>query len=273
VYTEHFAAFVWFTPSFPSFSPVFTVWHACCFVYDSDEQYTKTVSSPERTKTMMNKMITMAAAALMLAAGNMQAQSSNVPAGITAIVNSGSGIKFYGESGSKDGKTIFWTFIVSLPNDAAVMVSVPSYCTPDHFSAHVTVALDAVKYFISGEIPKGYSLDADMPAIDQILAVNGNHFLGVFPNIDHTESRWLFYVEAYRDNPAVVVNVAPSITTEGEFSTAYWTAVDAVKWYMWATKPAQKAKPTKVQFTSAQSLIDALNGESVQFSTRKHPLV
>ena len=41
---------------------VFTVWHAYCCVYTPDTQYTKTVSSPERTKTMIPLIILLAAA-------------------------------------------------------------------------------------------------------------------------------------------------------------------------------------------------------------------
>jgi len=41
VYTEHFAAFGCLAPSFPSRSPVFTVWHAYCFVCNTETRYTK----------------------------------------------------------------------------------------------------------------------------------------------------------------------------------------------------------------------------------------
>ena len=71
VYTANFAALVWFRPSFPSFSPVFTAWHAFCFVYDSDERYTEAVS----LRIMMKNMMRLAAAAFALAAG-AQAQES-----------------------------------------------------------------------------------------------------------------------------------------------------------------------------------------------------
>ena len=37
---EYFAAFVWFTPPFPSLSPVFTMWYGYCFVCNTDAQYT-----------------------------------------------------------------------------------------------------------------------------------------------------------------------------------------------------------------------------------------
>jgi hypothetical protein len=62
---------------FPCVSPpVFTVWHVYCFVYDPDERYTETVSSRERTKTVMNKMMMTAVAAIALATG-AQAQYYN----------------------------------------------------------------------------------------------------------------------------------------------------------------------------------------------------
>jgi hypothetical protein len=66
VYTAHFAAFVCFVPSSPVFPSVFTVWHAYCFVYDSEERYTETVST---NQNMMNKMMMTAAAAFALATG------------------------------------------------------------------------------------------------------------------------------------------------------------------------------------------------------------
>jgi hypothetical protein len=75
VYTEYSAALVGFYAVSPFVLPVFTVWHAYCFVYDSEERYTATISSPERN-TMMNKMILTAAAAFVLAAGNAHAQYS-----------------------------------------------------------------------------------------------------------------------------------------------------------------------------------------------------
>jgi hypothetical protein len=64
----NFCRFVWFTPSFPSFSTVFTVWHAYCYVYDPEEQYT-TNSILAEPNTMMKLMTLTAAAAFALATG------------------------------------------------------------------------------------------------------------------------------------------------------------------------------------------------------------
>ena len=185
--------------------------------------------------------ITMAAAAIILAADNTKAQ---LPDGVRALVNAYDHTKFVEETGSLDGATIFWRFIVSNPTDkSAVIVTVPSNITPDHFGAHLTAALDAVHYFAKGEIPTGgYTITARVPLIEQILAVSGNHFLGVFPNMDHTQSRWLFYVEGAGDNPAVVVNIAPNNEVIGQFNNLYWTALDAVRCYILARKsqPSQQ---------------------------------
>jgi hypothetical protein len=63
VYTDIFAAFVWFTPSFPSRSPVFTMWHAYCFVCNVAMQYTKNSIRNERADTM-KKSLTILTAAL-----------------------------------------------------------------------------------------------------------------------------------------------------------------------------------------------------------------
>jgi hypothetical protein len=57
VYTENFAAFVWFTPSFPSLSPVSTVWHGYCFVCNTDAQYTNNSILLGTKRIMMNKMM------------------------------------------------------------------------------------------------------------------------------------------------------------------------------------------------------------------------
>jgi hypothetical protein len=227
------------------------------------------VFSPRTSLNMMNKIIITAVAAFALAAG-AQAETKEVPKGAQAIVDSGAGqVEFYKEVGATNGSMLWWRFVVSNPDDnSAVMVTVPSNCTPYTFGAHVTVARDAVRYYATGEIPNGgYKITERVPVLDSILGTyKGVHFLGSFPNEDHTEARWAFYAEADGNCPAVVINVAPTIETVGQFQTAYWTAVDAVKYYI-AAKQVQQEQQPKVTFQRLNRI------EVTEFSTREHPLV
>ena len=161
--------------------------------------------------------------------------------GTTAIVNYMPQARFLEEVGSKDGKRTYWRFVVTSPDDkSAVIVLVPSNCPPKTFGAYVTVALDAVGYYASGEIPEGDPITVDVPVIDQILATKGNHFLGTCPNVKHTMTRWLFYVEAHEEDPAVVVSVPANLQSANQFTRAYWTALNAVRWYVNAKKSVSK---------------------------------
>jgi hypothetical protein len=161
--------------------------------------------------------------------------------GTTAIVNYMPQARFLEEVGSKDGKRTYWRFVVTSPDDkSAVIVLVPSMCEPKWFGAYVTVAMDAVGYYASGEIPEGDPITVDVPVIDKILATKGNHFLGTCPNVKHTMTRWLFYVEAHEEDPAVVVSVPANLQSANQFTRAYWTALDAVRWYINAKKSVSK---------------------------------
>jgi hypothetical protein len=166
--------------------------------------------------------------------------------GIKAILAAYKGSWFVDSTPANDGTVLYWLF--GMPNEVEgeeghyIFVNVPSYCDTEHLGAYYTTAVDAIHFHKTGKKPYCDQIEYQPTIIGEILKTYSRvQFLGVGANKDQSGLRWIFCVPADENNPDVIVNVSPEITTVIQFKMAYVAAYMAVKLYdKWGDTPPSK---------------------------------